>query len=214
MPNHHIAEGETWAQALRRAQAESRSSSNGRDRQPLPAVVRALLDGVVGAASWRARCYARRPAATVAVNDLEKRRLVVRRTNPDNRRCKIVSMTVAGRDVVGALEAIDDPAPAGLAALNDDDLTVQLDVMNRLAEQLRADGRAKAEEDARRIVENARREIEAERQKALDSVRAEVADLVVAATERVIGESLDITRQRQLIERAISEVTSDGRGRG
>jgi F-type H+-transporting ATPase subunit b len=85
---------------------------------------------------------------------------------------------------------------------------------NRLAEQLRADGRAKAEEDARRIAESARREIEAERQKALDSVRAEVADLVVAATERVIGESLDITRQRQLVERAISEVTSDGRGRG
>jgi F-type H+-transporting ATPase subunit b len=85
---------------------------------------------------------------------------------------------------------------------------------NKLAEQLRADGRAKAEEEARRIVESARREIEAERQKALDSVRAEVADLVVAATERVIGESLDITRQRQLIERAISEVTSDGRGRG
>jgi F-type H+-transporting ATPase subunit b len=85
---------------------------------------------------------------------------------------------------------------------------------NRLAEQLRADGRARAEEEAKRIIESARREIEAERQKALDSVRAEVADLVVAATERVIGESLDITRQRQLIERAISEVTSDGRGRG
>jgi F-type H+-transporting ATPase subunit b len=85
---------------------------------------------------------------------------------------------------------------------------------NRLAEQLRADGRAKAEEDAKRIIENARREIEAERQKALDSVRAEVADLVVAATQKVIGESLDITRQRRLIERAISEVTSDGRGRG
>jgi F-type H+-transporting ATPase subunit b len=85
---------------------------------------------------------------------------------------------------------------------------------NKLAEQLRADGRAKAEEDARRIIENARREIEAERQKALDSVRAEVADLVVAASERVIGESLDLTRQRKLIERAISEVTSDGRGRG
>jgi F-type H+-transporting ATPase subunit b len=84
---------------------------------------------------------------------------------------------------------------------------------NKLAEQMRADGRARAEEDAKRITESARREIEAERQKALDSVRAEVADLVVAATERVIGESLDITRQRQLIERAISELTSDGRGR-
>ena len=85
---------------------------------------------------------------------------------------------------------------------------------NKLAEQMRADGRARAEEEAKRIIESARREIEAERQKALDSVRAEVADLVVAATERVIGKSLDITRQRQLIERAISEVTSDGRGRG
>jgi|GraSoiStandDraft_52_1057288.scaffolds.fasta_scaffold186678_2 F-type H+-transporting ATPase subunit b len=85
---------------------------------------------------------------------------------------------------------------------------------NKLAEQMRADGRARAEEEAKRIIESARREIEAERQKALDSVRAEVADLVVAATERVIGESLDITRQRELIERAISEVTSDGRGRG
>lgn len=85
---------------------------------------------------------------------------------------------------------------------------------NRLAEQMRADGRAKAEEDARRIAENARRDIEAERQKALDSVRVQVADLVVAATEKVVGESLDITRQRQLIERAISEVTSNGRGRG
>jgi DNA-binding MarR family transcriptional regulator len=73
------------------------------------------------------------PAATVAVNDLEKRRLVVRRTNPDNRRCKIVSLTDAGRNVVVALEAIDEPAPAALAALSDDDLTVLLQVMNRLA---------------------------------------------------------------------------------
>jgi F-type H+-transporting ATPase subunit b len=85
---------------------------------------------------------------------------------------------------------------------------------NRLAEQLRADGRARAEEEAKRISENARRDIEAEREKALDSVRAQVADLVVAAAERVVGESLDLTRQRQLIERAIQEVTSDGRGRG
>ena len=83
---------------------------------------------------------------------------------------------------------------------------------NRLGEQLRADARGKAEEDAQRIVENARRDIEAERQKALDSVRGQVADLVVAATEKVVGESLDNGRQRQLVERAITEVTSDGRG--
>jgi F-type H+-transporting ATPase subunit b len=85
---------------------------------------------------------------------------------------------------------------------------------NRLGEQLRTDARGKAGEDAQRIVENARRDIEAERQKALESVRGQVADLVIAATEKVVGESLDDGRQRQLVERAISEVTSDGRGGG
>ena len=40
------------------------------------------------------------PAATVAVNDLEDRGLVVRQTDPTNRRCKLVSLTDAGRDVL------------------------------------------------------------------------------------------------------------------
>jgi F0F1-type ATP synthase membrane subunit b/b' len=39
-----------------------------------------------------------------------------------------------------------------------------------------------------------------------------VADLVVAATEKVIGETLDVTKHRQLIDKAIEEVASgDGR---
>ena len=37
------------------------------------------------------------PAATVAVNDLEERGLVVREIDPTNRRCKVVSLTDAGR---------------------------------------------------------------------------------------------------------------------
>jgi len=85
---------------------------------------------------------------------------------------------------------------------------------NRTAELLRADLRAQAEEEAKRIVENARRDIEAERQKALQSVRSQVADLVVAATERVVGESLDGERHRHLIEKAITEVAGNGASRG
>ena len=85
---------------------------------------------------------------------------------------------------------------------------------NRSAEQLRADLQAKADEEAKRITESAKREIEAERQRALDSVRAEVADLVVAATEKVVGESLDGARHQQLIDRAIAEVGSGGGGGG
>jgi F-type H+-transporting ATPase subunit b len=84
---------------------------------------------------------------------------------------------------------------------------------NRTAEQLRADIKAKAEEEANRIIEGARRDIEAERQKALESVRAQVADLVVAATERVVEESLDGERHRRLIEKAIKEVAGNGASR-
>lgn len=81
----------------------------------------------------------------------------------------------------------------------------------RSGEQLRAELRSRAEEDARRIMQNSRREIEAERQKAIDSVRGEVADLVVTATEKVVGESLDDERHRKLIADAIAQVGKDSR---
>ena len=51
-----------------------------------------------------------------------------------------------------------------------------------------------------------------ERDQAIRTVRTEVADLVVTATEKVIGETLDEHKHRQLIERSIEEVASgDGR---
>jgi DNA-binding MarR family transcriptional regulator len=59
------------------------------------------------------------PAATVAVNDLEDRGLVVRETDPTNRRCKVVSLTDAGREMVRKIDRVDDPAPTALAALDD-----------------------------------------------------------------------------------------------
>jgi DNA-binding MarR family transcriptional regulator len=59
------------------------------------------------------------PATTVAVNDLEERGLVVRETDPTNRRCKVVSLTDAGREMVHTIDAVDDPAPNALTALDD-----------------------------------------------------------------------------------------------
>jgi F-type H+-transporting ATPase subunit b len=81
----------------------------------------------------------------------------------------------------------------------------------RSGEQLRADLRARAEEEARRVKESAQRDIEAERQKAIDAVRGQVADLVVAATEKVVGETLDGKRHQALIQRAIAQVSEDSR---
>jgi F-type H+-transporting ATPase subunit b len=84
---------------------------------------------------------------------------------------------------------------------------------NRSAEQLRQELRQKAEAEYQRIVEGAQRDIEVERERALQSARDQVADLVVAATQKVIGETLDDQKHKQLIERAMEEVASgDGRG--
>src|SRR5579859_1207112 len=96
------------------------------------------------------------------------------------------------------------------AKLDDARKTAQgmVDAASKSAEQLRAEIKEKAEEEAKRIAEAARKTIDAERDKAIQQVRGEVAGLVVAATEKVIGETLDLTKHKQLIEKAIAEVGS------
>jgi DNA-binding MarR family transcriptional regulator len=73
------------------------------------------------------------PAATVAVNDLEDRGLVVRKTDPTNRRCKVVSLTDAGREMVQVINGIDDPAPDALASLDDRELKALKAMIDKLA---------------------------------------------------------------------------------
>ena len=76
----------------------------------------------------------------------------------------------------------------------------------RSAEQLREELKSKAEEEAKRVLEKAREEIAAERQKMLEGARRDIAELVLDATEKVVGETLDEERHRKLIDRAIVEV--------
>lgn len=83
-----------------------------------------------------------------------------------------------------------------------------IDSASKSAEQLRQEMRQKAEEESRRAIESARKEIDAERDQAVRAVRSEVAGLVVAATEKVIGETLDERKHQRLIEKAIEEVAS------
>jgi len=96
------------------------------------------------------------------------------------------------------------------AQLDDARKTAQqvIDAANRSGEQARQDLKQRAEEEARRIAESARKEIEVERERALQSAREELASLVVMATEKVIGGTLDDRKHRELIERAIEEVAS------
>ena len=73
------------------------------------------------------------PATTVAVNDLEDRGLVVRETDPTNRRCKVVSLTDAGREIVQQIDTIDDPEPNVLGELDDAELNQLRSILTKLA---------------------------------------------------------------------------------
>jgi len=73
------------------------------------------------------------PATTVAVNDLEERGLVVRETDPANRRCKTVSLTDAGRAVLSAIEAVHDPAPEIFSRLDAGELAALRATLGKLA---------------------------------------------------------------------------------
>ena len=73
------------------------------------------------------------PATTVAVNDLEDRGLVVRQTDPTNRRCKVVSLTGAGRAMVDKIDAVADPAPNALASLDDAHLKDLKAILDKVA---------------------------------------------------------------------------------
>ena len=78
-------------------------------------------------------------------------------------------------------------------------------------EQLREELKTRGEEEAVRLVEKAKKDIDAARQQAVESVRAQVADLVVLVTQKVVGETLDAKGHKRLIDEAISEVEVGGR---
>jgi DNA-binding MarR family transcriptional regulator len=57
------------------------------------------------------------PAATVAINDLEKRGLVTREVSSTSGREKLVNLTAEGRAMLDRVLAVRRPAPPSVAAL-------------------------------------------------------------------------------------------------
>ena len=80
-----------------------------------------------------------------------------------------------------------------------------------MGENVKAEIMAKANEDARQIVEHAQSEIEREKERAIADLQAKVADLTILATAKVIQKSLDEPSQRKLVESAIAEVSGLGK---
>ena len=69
----------------------------------------------------------------------------------------------------------------------------------QMSEKARQETLEMAREEARAQVEKAKEEISRERELAMSELRQQVADLSLTISEKVIGESLDQQRQRELI---------------
>ena len=76
----------------------------------------------------------------------------------------------------------------------------------RVAESQKTRLRDELEVDRQRRLEETERQVQAETQRALSLIRAEVADLTVVATQKVTGKVLDQQDHKRLIEDAIREL--------
>jgi F-type H+-transporting ATPase subunit b len=76
----------------------------------------------------------------------------------------------------------------------------------RVAEAQRDRMRDELEADRQRRIEETTKQIEAETRRALEQIRAEVAELTLLATSRVTGKVLTDDDHRRLIEEAIGEL--------
>ena len=83
------------------------------------------------------------------------------------------------------------------------------DIMARArkaAETAESEATAAGREKREELVAQAQRDIEAETRRSLESIRKEVADLTVLATEKVTRKTLTEDDQRRLVEEALVEV--------
>ena len=76
----------------------------------------------------------------------------------------------------------------------------------KAADAARAEAAEAGKERREELIEAARRDIEAETRRSLQRIRSEVADLTVAATEKLTQKTLDESDQKRLVEDALAEV--------
>ncbi len=76
----------------------------------------------------------------------------------------------------------------------------------RPARRIEKEAVATARAERERLLEQTRRDVDAETRRAIDEIRREVADLTVLATEKVTRKSLTEDDQRRLVEEALGDL--------
>jgi F-type H+-transporting ATPase subunit b len=76
----------------------------------------------------------------------------------------------------------------------------------KAGEQAEADLVVKGKQRREELLEQARKDIETETRRAIQELRAEVADLTILATEKVTRKTLTTEDQRRLVDEAVAEL--------
>jgi F-type H+-transporting ATPase subunit b len=76
----------------------------------------------------------------------------------------------------------------------------------KAGEQQEADAVTQGRQRREELLEQARKDIEVETRRAIQEIRAEVADLTILATEKVTRKTLTTDDQRRLVEEAVAEL--------
>jgi len=75
----------------------------------------------------------------------------------------------------------------------------------QIGDRLKEEAKEEARKEAQTIVDRTRVELDRERDKAIDDLRREFVDTAILAAEKVINETLDKEKHRELIEEALEE---------
>jgi F-type H+-transporting ATPase subunit b len=113
---------------------------------------------------------------------------------------------------VDAAETAREEAQAALAeyrqALADSrkEATKILDDARRVSEEQRQKAIAELEAEKTRLLKRAKDEIDAETRRSLQTIKSQLAELTVATAEKVVRTRLDEDEQRRLIDEALADV--------
>jgi F-type H+-transporting ATPase subunit b len=116
----------------------------------------------------------------------------------DERKARIAKGLEDARQAAIARDNADAEAKKILDAARAEAAKIRSDAAVQ-AEETGAGILAKANEDAKSVVAGAREDAEAERNRILADLRGQVAAIAIAAANKIVGESLDESRQRALI---------------
>jgi F-type H+-transporting ATPase subunit b len=75
-----------------------------------------------------------------------------------------------------------------------------------MAEQLKIDIVAKANESAKKMLDQAKDEITREKESAMAQLRSEVAELSISVAEKILDESLDSAKQKKMVDKVLQQL--------